>query len=1424
MRRSLLPDTTAYTAARRRRQRWYRVVTALAAVVVFCTTYALILPAITLEADCGIPAHTHDRNCYQPVEASSRTVLSCHAAQSLHVHEDACYDGEGSLVCGYGDAFLHTHDALCYDEAGNLVCPLPELLPHEHTEDCYPAVHTHTPDCYTPMRGALICTEEEANPGAEEIILPPIGEITLPVEGASLLSVEEPQTDEEAPGHVHANECYAWTTECTCGLEETPLETLEPLCGLTQLFPHVHEEDCYDAEGNLCCGLLEVFAHRHEDSCFETVILPTDFDALTCETTDPDHEHTFLCYGQWELVCPLEEHRHSAECYPPEEEALPPEEDAEEELPEDPLPEDAEEPAEEPVEEPVDEPSEELPPEETLYFCGLAEHQHSELCFSPEGLLCCGLEAHTHDDSCLVAEEDEAVAAVIAAIDALPTQEEMAALLGAYEDAADEEGYNACFAALQQQAQAVYADYCALTPEQQALVSNADTLYALEWLWGAETLHKDFTFDKPTEVPSASTRDFIELNLYDYSKAVNTEYYNKNNKYPGFQWNGGAYMAGNSFNRHKVDYIDFGNSNITDIGYGGSSTSIANGLSENAVKVTSGGTGINAIDNTSYGVTNRPIGMSTGNDVLSRTLVNGYPALADGTSLSYLFTAGSAVTKKNNESVDGLFQKDETTGAYYYNSRWNHAQYSNNKFTLYDQIITPNFIVYPFGNFLPFNTITDSTKATQVGSLDGSTATVIDYVQKIINDLYDSNSAAYQNSPTKQQLFNMLAKYRNDVRDNTSIKSAKDAIVDYFTAGGGSGDKPSSDTSPITNDLLKKMYNIDWDEETNFFFGMEMKMNFMQPRDGLTGNDGQQPMVFYFTGDDDVWVYIDGVLFLDLSGIHRHVGGEIDFVNGVVKYYALDTKTGDVSTTPYKTYTFKKLLEAAGKSTDGLNATGTFKNHTTHSFRFYYMERGSGSSVCRMNFNFPLLRENSISVSKELSVDREDKIDLLGNPDFKFQVLKEDGKALFIGANTSYEILDANGNPIGEGTTNANGIFTLKAGQTALFSNIEENAGRYFVRELLDTAYAEQYGSVSVDGSSTTTNYDVTVGSDNFKGVDSPVKDMSDGSTVFRFDNTVTFDKLGSLSIGKKLEGYPQNSRIAQQFTFEITLDGQLLPQGTAYTVTNTNGESSAGTVTTAGQITLAADETATISNILAGTAFTVKESDKSAEGYVPKYTLDGVEWDAEPPVKGIVPLGNAVQLTVTNAENGTSVDIPVEKQLNTPDGREHTYTFLLEQVTSSTDPTPIEGGTRKELQIAITTDPVQSAFTVDYPVSQLETLALPCTFYYRITEKQESDILTVYDDSVYVVEVTVGNASETGDLTATVTQVWKNGEERPTSGVPPVDPVVFVNTIRRYELPQTGGGGTLWYTIGGTALLLAAGWLRLYQYKKRRREDSASP
>ena len=86
MKLDALPGAKKYTKAHQRKKRWYRFVTCLAAVVVFCTTYALILPAITLEKKCEIPEHTHTDACYIQPEA--------------HTHTDACYTQEqGNLIC-----------------------------------------------------------------------------------------------------------------------------------------------------------------------------------------------------------------------------------------------------------------------------------------------------------------------------------------------------------------------------------------------------------------------------------------------------------------------------------------------------------------------------------------------------------------------------------------------------------------------------------------------------------------------------------------------------------------------------------------------------------------------------------------------------------------------------------------------------------------------------------------------------------------------------------------------------------------------------------------------------------------------------------------------------------------------------------------------------------------------------------------------------------------------------------------------------------------------------------------------------------------------------------------------------------------------------------------------------------------------------
>ena len=155
---------------RRTRRFLTRVVSGIAAVVVFVTTYALVLPAITMEsqAQCGIEAHQHDDSCYsedlicgqEESEGHHHTEdcytvtrnLICTIEEHQHSPENGCFAEDGSLICTLEE---HTHADACYEESRELTCGLEETEGHHHTDSCYEKVltcgkevHIHSAECY----------------------------------------------------------------------------------------------------------------------------------------------------------------------------------------------------------------------------------------------------------------------------------------------------------------------------------------------------------------------------------------------------------------------------------------------------------------------------------------------------------------------------------------------------------------------------------------------------------------------------------------------------------------------------------------------------------------------------------------------------------------------------------------------------------------------------------------------------------------------------------------------------------------------------------------------------------------------------------------------------------------------------------------------------------------------------------------------------------------------------------------------------------------------------------------------------------------------------------------------------------------------------------------------------------------------------
>lgn len=308
MNHDTITRTQQFKIKHRIQARLRRIVGILACVVVFCTTYALILPALTsrTEVFCGFEEHVHDRDCYRR-EFSLVKTLDCEAHLTPpHSHSEECYNASGALICGKAEYYAHTHAEHCYDAAGELVCKLPEHSSHVHTEACYEPiahvpVHEHGEECYTSVQDQLICTEEEVQGHSHD---------TACYEQRLLCTVEDENhsheeacyelvlvcEEEERPGHSHGQDCYSYKQELNCTWTET-VST-----GDAFQTPQTHA---------VICGELEARVHVHGEECFRTTEL-----VLTCKLPeDANHSHSELCYGDWKLHCTKTEHSHSLICY-----------------------------------------------------------------------------------------------------------------------------------------------------------------------------------------------------------------------------------------------------------------------------------------------------------------------------------------------------------------------------------------------------------------------------------------------------------------------------------------------------------------------------------------------------------------------------------------------------------------------------------------------------------------------------------------------------------------------------------------------------------------------------------------------------------------------------------------------------------------------------------------------------------------------------------------------------------------------------------------------------------------------------------------------------------------------------------------------------------------------------------------------------
>ena len=511
--------------------------------------------------------------------------------------------------------------------------------------------------------------------------------------------------------------------------------------------------------------------------------------------------------------------------------------------------------------------------------------------------------------------------------------------------------------------------------------------------------------------------------------------------------------------------------------------------------------------------------------VTSTLRENGFPIFTQtNINAATLFGENSAFYKGEGNWLF-LEAPYAATGYYSYSCFNNYAYWENGEFTVYEEIgsVGNKGITHRRGHFLPFNTIDVTRPQTGEGHVN----------------TYDNRLAPL------------------DLEDPNYGDPIYQAGTGVYN--GISGTYPNLTYTPPASDL----------EPVNYFFGMTVDCTFMKPHNGLQNGD---PVIYEFTGDDDLWIYVDGVLLLDLGGVHSAVNGKINFANGQISGHP---SINDQN----KNNTIKKCFQNAVRQDGGVGIFPdgtpwvddetiinkyfdgeTFRDFTRHTFKMLYMEHGAGSSNLVMRFNLPTVEEAQFAVEKQLADTVQGDY---ANVPFAYQAFYKDANGNFQlllpdtvfpdfpnkqvevyyeGTDTEAEFFD--NKTIGPDNISYDGVFYLKPGEAVVFKNIPD-AVEYYVQEVgLPEGFCDQ---VVING---------VAGIEEANGVYPSTVDTVAGRARVVFINDVSAINRNSLLITKDMtEGSVDDG---STFTFRVLMEntaGELVAYNTGlYYVKGQNG------------------------------------------------------------------------------------------------------------------------------------------------------------------------------------------------------------------------------------------------------------------------------
>lgn len=481
------------------------------------------------------------------------------------------------------------------------------------------------------------------------------------------------------------------------------------------------------------------------------------------------------------------------------------------------------------------------------------------------------------------------------------------------------------------------------------------------------------------------------------------------------------------------------------------------------------------------------------------------------------------------------------------------------------------------------------------------------------------NEDAYPNQSKYMRFYNNLqfpftkttndkgvSTYSFDSEQNTvhydyeNNKIVRDDTIKIHDVGGDTGYFPFNSVDPSSAK-----------DNLNYGFGTQFTIPFTVTETGK--NVDGTPMTFKFTGDDDVWVYIDGALVLDMGGAHCKAEGEINFATQMAtittgtsnaKLGNQPTAGGRVAakdngrrTVEFKNITVKKSDGKIISLADYMKESGK-----VHELKMYYMERGMWDSNMSISYSFvPLPSGLTLSKTldtKDVNAGLKNAVQGLDNFDFNIQTrnLKDREVNYSDVENLGYTLYDYDDHTFpGQVAKNSTATFSSSYYASELINTNDKNKSSAFYAGtgFKITESIPQGTKLQYDESKTTWGvYDSITSREEIQRENGAVAtfNMGDASSsemdvVNRYVNFVNTPKVGSLSVEKKYEG---NAPKDKTFGFTVKVDltgGEYYdPYELAYTGSQT------GTTDKKGHFTLKAGEKITFEGIPAGATYQITE------------------------------------------------------------------------------------------------------------------------------------------------------------------------------------------------------------------------------------------